>query len=115
MTAGARALWLGTSLLPYLTLVSVDAWMHERARKVPRTEQLFHALAALTLLGFLVSVFTRAAVPALAFLAAFLVCTACDEIGFHRGLSALERRVHFAAYAALGVFLAMWRWIEGGA
>jgi len=35
-----------------------------------------------------------------------------DEVGFHRHLDARERRVHFAAYAALGLFLCVWGALE---
>ena len=40
-------LYLLAALAPYLALVSIDAWMHEKARRVPRLEKLLHASAAL--------------------------------------------------------------------
>jgi hypothetical protein len=101
---------LGASLVPYVALVSVDAWMHERARQVPRLEQFFHAIAAVFFLGFAIAVFNDATAPALALLAAFVICTACDELGFHRHLEKRERRIHFGAYAALALFLLAWCW-----
>jgi hypothetical protein len=107
MTA-ARVVLLGAALAPYVALVSVDAWMHEKARSVPRAEQLFHYAAALLFGGFVVAVFVESAF-ALPLLAAFVACAAIDEIGFHRHLSPAERRVHFMSYAALALFIVVWR------
>jgi hypothetical protein len=42
MTASARIIWLGLGAIPYLGLVALDAWMHERARKVPALERIIH-------------------------------------------------------------------------
>jgi|SRR6187455_2191155 hypothetical protein len=104
----ARLMTLGAALVPYLVLVSVDSWMHEKARRVPRLEQFFHAAAAVLFLGFVVAVFldSRAALP---LLIAFAACAASDEFGFHRHLAAAERRVHFMSYAALAIFIVAWR------
>lgn len=106
---------LGAALMPYVALVSVDAWMHERARRVPRLEQFFHAAAAVFFLGFAVAVFHDATGPALVLLVAFVICTASDELGFHRHLEQRERRIHFGAYAALALFLLAWRWTDNAA
>ena len=76
MTA-SRVILLGAALAPYLALVSVDAWMHEKARRVPRLEQLFHAAAALLFIGFVAAVFLESA-AALPLLAAYVVCAAVD-------------------------------------
>jgi hypothetical protein len=104
----ARLMTLGAALVPYLALVSVDTWMHEKSRRVPRAEQFFHAAAAVLFIGFVVAVFldSRAALP---LLIAFSICAASDEIGFHRHLAAAERRVHLMSYAALAIFVAAWR------
>lgn len=104
----ARVALLGAALAPYVVLVSIDAWMHERARQVPRTEQLFHAALAVSFAGFVVAVFAESR-AALALLAAFVICAACDEFGYHRHLSRSERRVHFVSYAALGAFVVVWQ------
>lgn len=106
----ARVMTLGVALVPYLALVSVDTWMHERSRRVPRAEQYFHAAAAILFAGFVAAAFlsSRAALP---LLAAFLACAATDEFGFHRHLMANERRVHFMSYAALALFVVTWRLI----
>ena len=46
MTGAARFASLGIGLLPYLGVAGIDTWMHERARKVPRIEQLLHVVLA---------------------------------------------------------------------
>jgi hypothetical protein len=104
----ARVMTLGAALVPYLALVSVDTWMHEKSRRVPRTEQFFHATAAVLFIAFVAAVFmdSRAALP---LLIAFAACAATDEFGFHRHLLATERRVHFMSYAALALFVVAWR------
>jgi hypothetical protein len=107
MTA-ARALLLGAALAPYLALVSVDTWMHETARNVPRAEKFFHYAAALLFGGFIAAIFLDSGL-ALPLLLAFVLCAAADEFGFHRHLSAAERRVHFVSYAALALFVGAWR------
>jgi hypothetical protein len=103
---------LGTALTPYLALVSIDAWMHEASRQVPRVERWLHYSAGAIFLGFLFAVFSRANLFALVLFGAFATLTVWDEIGFHRGLAAKERRVHVAAYAALVFFLCVWGWLE---
>jgi hypothetical protein len=112
MNSATRLALLGAALAPYVAVVSVDAWMHERARRVPRLEQVFHAAAAVLFLGFVIAVFRGATTLAMTLFALFAICTACDELGFHGQLAARERWVHFAAYAALAVFLGVWRWTE---
>jgi hypothetical protein len=107
MTA-PRVLLLAAALAPYLALVLVDAWMHEKARTVPKVEQIFHGAAALLFGGFVASVFLRSD-WAIVLLLAYVFCAGVDEIGFHRQLSAPERRVHFVSYAALALFIVAWR------
>ena len=104
----ARFMTLGAALLPYLALVSVDTWMHEKSRRVPRAEQFFHAAAAVLFIAFVTAVFMDSA-AALPLLIAFVACAATDEFGYHRHLAARERRVHFMSYAALAVFVVAWR------
>ncbi len=110
MTASARVIWLGLGLIPYLGLVVVDAWMHERARKVPTIERIIHYVSAIALLAFLAGAFWARRSLAVASLAVFIVLLAFDELGFHRHIARSERRVHLAAYAALMVFIAIWQW-----
>jgi hypothetical protein len=97
-------------VIPYLGLVMVDAWMHERAREVPTVERITHYVSAVVLLAFLAGAFLERDSLALASLVLFLALTAFDELGFHRDIAPSERRVHFAAYAALTVFIAIWLW-----
>ena len=92
-----RSTWLAIALLPYLLIAGFDAWMHEKARSVPRVEQWAHAGLAVSLGAFLVSVFRGEPQWAALSLAVFAALVAFDEIGFHRAISRLERRVHFAS------------------
>jgi hypothetical protein len=110
MTASVRIVWLGLAAIPYLGLVAVDAWMHERARRVPGLERIIHYTSAIALLAFLAGAFSARHSLAVAGLAVFAPLTVLDEIGFHRGIERRERRVHLAAYVALTVFIAVWLW-----
>jgi hypothetical protein len=112
MTGAARILALGIGLLPYLGTAGIDTWMHERKRKVPRLEQAFHAALAITFTAFAIYVFLGRNVPAIAWLAAFIVCLFFDELGYHRGLAPSERRVHVISWGALLLFVAVWFWTE---
>jgi hypothetical protein len=112
MNAVTRIVLLGTALTPYIALAGVDAWMHERERQVPRLEQVLHAAAALLFVGFVAAVFSGSMIVAPVLLAGFAICATCDELGFHRQLAKSERRIHFAAYAALALFVGAWRLLE---
>ena len=105
-----RNLWLGLALLPYLAAAGVDAWMHERGRKVPRVEQWIHGGLALGMAGFLAAVFAGRNAWALAALAVFAVLLAWDEVSFHKSIAASERRVHALSWVALAGFVAAW-WV----
>ena len=107
-----RNLWLGLALVPYLAAAGVDAWMHERARQVPRVEQWIHAGLALTLGTFLVAVFREVPPVAFAALAAFVALVAWDELAFHKAIARSERRVHVASWFALAGFVAAWWWVD---
>jgi len=112
VTNGTRMIWLTLGILPYLGLVGADTWMHEVARKVPRTERIIHWTLAPLLIGFLVAVFVGQRTIALGLLTVFIPLLAIDEFGFHRGLARNERRVHMAAYAALLGFIIVWQWTD---
>ena len=103
-----RNAWLGLALLPYLAAAGVDAWMHERGRRVPRVEQWIHAGLAATMAVFLGAVFAAAMPAALAALAAFIALIAWDETAFHRTINPAERRVHRFSWLALAVFVVAW-------
>jgi hypothetical protein len=111
MSSITRMILLGAALAPYVALVGIDAWMHERARRVPRLEQVLHYLAAALFLAFVVTVFRGADRIALPLFAIFVAVTAGDAIGFHRHLAPLERRVHLASYVALAFFFGAWRFV----
>jgi hypothetical protein len=113
VTNTARVIWLGLGLLPYLSLVGVDAWMHERARTVPALERVIHYTSAVALFAFIAGAFLGRDSLALSSLLVFLVLQALDEFGFHRGIARNERRVHIAAYGALVIFIAVWQWTDG--
>ena len=105
-----RNVWLGLALVPYLAAAGVDAWMHERGRRVPRVEQWIHAGLAVSMAMFLGAVFAGAALVAVAALAAFAGLLLWDETAFHGSIASSERRVHAASWAALAGFVVVW-WI----
>ena len=105
-----RNLWLGLALVPYLAAAGVDAWMHERGRRVPRLEQWLHAGLAIGTAAFLVAVFAGRTTVAFAALGAFLALLAWDELGFHGAIARNERRVHAVSWVALAGFVAAW-WV----
>ena len=104
---------LGAALTPYLALVSIDAWMHEASRQVPRVERWLHYSAGALFLGFLIALFrdatgARAGAVRRIHRAHGVGC----ESDFIAHLAARERRVHFAAYVALALFVCVWAWLE---
>jgi hypothetical protein len=103
-----RTLWLVLALLPYASLAAFDAWLHEKSRDVPRVEKWLHAGLGLSLIVFVGAVFRAETLLASVALCALLPLAAVDEGGFHRGLERRERGIHFASYAALGVFVLVW-------
>jgi hypothetical protein len=107
-----RNLWLGLALMPYLAAAGVDAWMHERGRRVPRVEQWVHAGLALGMAVFLAAVFSGWVALAIGALAAFLGFLAWDEIAFHKTIARPERHVHSLSWIALAGFVATW-WMVG--
>jgi hypothetical protein len=107
-----RNVWLGLALVPYLAAAGVDAWMHERGRRVPRVEQFLHAALAVSLAVFVAAAFTAHAAAAVAALGVFLAFLAWDELGFHRGIAPAERRVHVLSWLLLAGFVAAWWWID---
>jgi len=100
--------------MPYLIFAGIDTWLHERARRVPRVEQILHAGLAISLIVFLTAVFSARTMIALIALCVFIVLEIFDEFGFHIHLGARERGIHFAAYAALLGFVLTWQWMGDG-
>jgi len=107
---GMRTAWLVLAVSPYLMLAGFDAWMHERSRQVPRVEKWLHAMLGISLIIFIGAAFRSQVLVALSALAVFVPVATADELGFHGQLAARERRVHFASYVALGVFVLVWLW-----
>jgi hypothetical protein len=100
---------LGAALVPYLVLVSVDSWMHEKARRVPRLEQFFHAAAAVVvprLRGRGIPRFPGGVAAA----HRLRGLRGQRRIRFSPSpTTAAERRVHFMSYAPLAIFIVAWR------
>jgi hypothetical protein len=110
MTSSTRLIWLGLAALPYLALAGVDAWMHERARKVPALERAIHYVSAVALIGFIAGALRGQRSLAVSSLAVFVALLAFDEVGFHARIARSERRLHFAAYGALAFLIVVWQW-----
>jgi hypothetical protein len=99
------------SMLPYLSLAMYDSWLHERARRVPMAEQLFHGMLFLSFLTLIAGLFLdhpRWVLPAVI---VFGFAVLGDEIGFHGTLARRERRLHFAAYTCFAGFIAVAIWM----
>jgi hypothetical protein len=105
-----RLLVLSIALAPYLGFVAVDAWMHEKIRRVPKVEQWLHAGTALAIGAYFVAAFLDAEIFAGILLLLALPLMAVDEIGFHGHLSRRERLVHLAEGLSLIVFVLVWLW-----
>ena len=105
-----RLVWLTLALLPYASLAAFDGFLHERSRKVPRLEQWLHAGSALSIVVCIGAVFRAQTLLAIVAFCVFAPLAMADEFGFHASLAARERRVHFASYAALCLFLGVGLW-----
>jgi hypothetical protein len=108
-----RLLWLALGFAPYVALAGYDGWLHEKARVVPRVEQVLHALLALTLIAFVVFVVRAQTFWALVSLGGFSVALLADEFGYHAHLARHERRIHWLADSALLCFVLWWLWLDG--
>ena len=107
-----RLLVLSLALTPYIGFIAVDAWMHEKARRVPKTEQWLHGGIALAIGAFFVAAFLGANWIAGVLLVLTLPLMAVDEIGFHGHLSKRERLVHLAEGLSLIIFVTVWLWMS---
>ena len=107
-----RLLVLSLALTPFLGFIAVDAWMHEKSRRVPRIEQWLHGAIAVSLCAFFVLAFLGTYTAAVILLLLSLPLMAVDEIGFHGHLSRRERLVHLAEGLSLIVFITVWLWMR---
>jgi hypothetical protein len=107
-----RLLVLSIALTPYLGFIAIDAWMHEKARCVPRIEQCLHGGIALAVGTFFVLAFLGANIAAGVLLLLSLPLMAVDEIGFHGHLSKRDRLVHLAEGLSLILFVTVWLWMN---
>ena len=99
---------LAVGLVPYLVLALVDGWMHEKHRRVPKTEQWLHALIFLFVGTFIVAAFLGLTLIAAIALIGAIPVLAADELGFHAELAARERKVHYLADLSLAGFAGLW-------
>ena len=104
MLDGGQIRLLFISFLPYTTIALYDAWLHERARQVPLSEQALHAAAFVTILLLLSGLLFGQRPLVFVGVSAFAALSAVDEVGFHRGLARRERLMHFLAYACFAGF-----------
>jgi len=95
------------SFVPYLCLGLYDTWLHDKARQVPRIEQVFHAVLAVSVGSLALGLFFD--LPKLIWptLVGFTVAALADEFGFHGQLPRHERLIHFAAYTCFALFIAV--------
>ncbi len=107
-----RTLLLALAVSPYLVCAGLDAWWHERGRKVPRTEWWLHNGLALSLIAYFTSVFGGYATQAWIALGLFLPLHLYDAFGFHQHIDRRERAVHAAANLALAGFIGVWLWLD---
>lgn len=111
MPSSGHKLLLVLSLLPYLVLAAWDGWLHEKARRVPRFEQVLHGLLFVSAASIVVGVFSGRSLLAVVAIGVFAVAAAADEFGFHGALDRRERRLHHVAYASFAGFLGVASWI----
>lgn len=107
MLATGQTLALTLGFLPYLVLSGYDGWLHEKARRVPRTEQALHALLFACVVALMVGLFRQHAQLAWSAIAVFAAAALADELSFHGHLHQRERRLHHVAYAFFAGFLAV--------
>jgi hypothetical protein len=97
------------ALAPYLSLALYDGYLHDRVRRVPKPEQLAHAILGITIALFLFGAFSQRIFLATICLTIFLATYSVDEFVFHRGIAKHERMIHAAAMSALAFFVVVWR------
>jgi hypothetical protein len=93
------------SMVPYLCLALYDGFLHQRARSVSLPEIVSHLVLTLSLASLCAGLFFDYSMLILPALVIFGMAALVDELGFHRTLPKLERRLHFAAYACFAGFV----------
>lgn len=91
-----------------MALALVDGWMHEKKRRVPRTEQWLHAFIFVAVGTFIGAVFLGYTLVAAVALICAIPVLAADEIGFHAAVAKRERIVHYLADLSLAGFACLW-------
>lgn len=94
---------------PYLGIAFYDFLLHPR-RYPPALEVILHGLIFLLIAAFLVaSILGSNFLAAIALVLAVPLMTA-DELGFHKNLPPLEKRVHSLAFMAFTAYAVIWIW-----
>lgn len=95
-------------LCPYLGLVLIDGWIHEKYRRVPMLELGIHIGIFISVSSFILFAFLgETTLCGIAILIA-IPLLAVDEFKFHGGISVIERRIHYAADLSLFGFTLLW-------
>jgi len=102
--------WVSVAAVPYLVIAGYDFWLHDNDRQVPRAEAVFHAVVITAVITFLASATLGWNLVAKVALFVLLPAAAVDEIRFHGGLGAHERRIHFLGGGALAACIGVWIW-----
>lgn len=96
------------SIIPYLSVMVYDIWMHIHHRKVPQKEQVAHTIAFIFLgLFIFTSIFSLNHIAWMALICAVPILL-YDELGFHKALSKHERKIHNIAGICLMGFISVW-------
>lgn len=107
MIPNTTVILLWAAFCPYLALALYDGWLHEKARRVPKLEQLSHALIAVSVVALWVGLIREQTLLARGALTVFAVTAFVDEWYYHGPLDRRERRLHFVAYGCFAGFIAV--------
>ncbi|WP_170113098.1 hypothetical protein [Ahniella affigens] len=103
------ALW--AAFCPYLALALYDGWLHEKARRVPKLEQLSHGLIFVSVIALWTGLYHQHTLLTRGALAVFTVTAFIDEWVYHGPLHGHERRLHFIAYTCFAGFVGVAAWL----
>jgi hypothetical protein len=102
--------WVLLAALPYIAIAAYDFRLHETDRQVPPAERACHATVITSVLLFLTLAALGKNTAAALVLLLLLVAATIDEVKFHAGLDAREKRLHFMGGAALVFCIGVWLW-----